>query len=150
MCPVASPVGPERAAPASDADVRFSRPAVCRILGVAPSWLERLAQMLAEEARHPLAASLTFPELLSIFVVSQVWGRLGGRAETFAVGFGQAFAKLSACNDPETLGDQTLVVGPDFARLAKLRSDHVSCAGDEFVIVELRPILQVLRDLAFA
>jgi len=155
MCPVASPVGADGGRGEGGAPLRpraagavFSRVAACRIVGFAPSALKRWEKALADEAGRPRPAVFTVFDLLALSVIREVETRLGDRASGFTVGLGEVFGLLSAQVDLQRLDPFAVLVGPDFARLAELRADHVRCVGDGFVVVPFNPILEDLRGRA--
>jgi hypothetical protein len=143
MCPVESPPGVERPALAG-----LSRTAACRLIGVSPSALGRWERSVASGVSLP--ASLAFADLLALAVLRELTARLGAGADDFSAGVAQLFAVLAARADLERLDDYVALIGHDFARLAELRSDHVRCVGDDFIVVALHPILASFRDQVFA
>ena len=128
---------------------RYSRAAASRIVGLAPTALARWERAAAREIGLRLPASLAFPDVLALGVLREVSARLGARVDGFTAGLGQLFATLDAIRDIERLDGLVALVGQDFARLTQVQRDHVSCVGDAFVVVPLRPILVGLRDLVF-
>jgi hypothetical protein len=150
MCPVGSPVGAERAdwpniAAAEPAD-GFTPAAACEILGLPPGQLERWDKAIAA---LQLAPSLTFADLLALAVMAQASRRLGADVEDYALGLCRLFVALAERTDLERLDDHVALVGRDFARVARLKGDHIRCAGDAFIVVPLGPIVADLRDQVF-
>jgi len=147
MSPAASPVGaepPRRAAAASIA--RFTPGAACEIVGLTPGELERWNRACAALR---LAASLTFADLLALAVVAAASRRLGAGAGDFSLGLCRLFEAMAAQADTDRLDEHVALVGRDFARVARLRDDHIRCAGGAFIVVPLAPILADLRDQVF-
>ena len=153
MCPAASPAGPDP----MTALVReieqdegrsacFARAAACRIVGLTLPELEAWERALGDEAGLRLATSLTFADVLALAILREASWRLGASVTAFTLGLGQLFEILGARPDVERLDSHAALVGRDFARLAELRKIHLRCAGDDFVIVPLLPILGNLRD----
>ena len=143
MSPAASPAGAEP----TDAAVAFSPEAACEILGLSAGELARWDRAFAALR---LAASLTFSELVALAVIGEASRRLEARAGAFTLGLCRLFVTLAERTDVERLGEHVALVGRDFARLARLKDDHIRCAGDDFIVVPLAPILADLRDQAFA
>lgn len=145
MCPAALPVGaePER----RRAEPGFAPAVACEIVGLSPAELERWRK--ATTALR-LAPSLTFADLLALAVVAEASRRLGARADDFELGLCRLFVAMADRPDQERLDDQVALVGRDFARVAQLKGDHISCAGDGFLVIPLGPILGALRDRVFA
>jgi hypothetical protein len=157
MCPVESPAGADGpAARVRSASlngrmrVRFSRAAACRLVGLEPSELARWERTASREIGLRLPASLAFPDLVALSALRAVFNRVGKRAGAFTTGLAQLFTALAERTDIERLDDHVALIGHDFARLARLRSGHVCCAGDDFIVVPLRTILADLRDQVFS
>lgn len=149
MCTAASPVG-------ADAEGRGADPvlgpgiapaAACEIVGLTPAELERWGKATAALR---LAPSLTFADLLALAVVAEASRRLHAGAGDFELGLRRLFVAMAERADLERLDDHVALVGRDFARVARLRGDHISCAGDGFLVIPLGPILAALRDRVFA
>ena len=147
MSPAASPAGAEPTDAAGAAAVAFSPEAACEILGLSAGELARWDRAFAALR---LAASLTFSELVALAVIGEASRRLEARAGAFTLGLCRLFVTLAEQADIERLGEHVALVGRDFARLARLKDDHIRCAGDDFIVVPLAPILADLRDQAFA
>jgi len=145
MCPAALPVGaePER----RRAEAGFAPATACEIVGLTPAELERWGKAIAALR---LAPSLTFADLLALAVVAEASHRLGARARDFELGLCRLFVAMADQSDLERLDDHVALVGRDFARVARLRGDHISCAGDGFLVIPLGPILAGLRDRVFS
>ena len=149
MCPAALPVGaePERRPAEPGLGPGFAPAAACEIVGLSPAELERWGKATAALR---LAPSLTFAELLALAVVAEASRRLGAGARDFELGLCRLFVAMAERADLERLDDHVALVGRDFARVARLRGDHISCAGDGFLVIPLGPILAGLRDRVFA
>ncbi len=141
----ASPAGAEP----SPAPTGFSRADACTVVGLTCADFDQWERALSAEAGVQLTPTLAFADLLALAILRAVIERLGWRAGAFTLGVGQLFQGLGTRPDLERLDDYAALVGRDFARLAELRSDHVRCSGDEFVVVPLGPILARLRDQVF-
>ena len=148
MYPAGSPVGakPPRA-DGGGPGVTFSPEAACGILGLPTAELDRWNRALAALR---LAASLTFSDLVALAVVAEASRRLGAGADAFALGLCRLFVAIADEADVERLDEHVALVGRDFARIARLKDDHIRCAGDGFIVVPLAPILADLRDQVFA
>jgi hypothetical protein len=145
MCPAALPVGaePER----RGAELGFAPAAACELVGLTPAELDRWGRAIAALR---LAPSLTFADLLALAVVAEASHRLGARGRDFELGLCRLFVAMADQSNLERLDDHVALVGRDFARVARLRGDHISCAGDGFLVIPLGPILAGLRDRVFA
>ncbi len=130
--------------------VRFSRAAACRLVGLAPTELARWERAARREIGLRLPASLACSDLVALSVLRAVFTRVGKRAGAFTTGLAQLFTALAERTDIERLDDHVALIGRDFARLARLRSGHVCCAGDDFIVVPLHAILADLRDQVFS
>jgi hypothetical protein len=147
MSPAASPVGAEPHRPATAAPAaRFTPAAACEILGLTPGELDRWDRACAALR---LAASLTFADLLALAVVAEASRRLGAGAGEFSLGLCRLFEAMAEQADAERLDEHVALVGRDFARIARLKDDHIRCAGDGFIVVALAPILAALRGQVF-
>jgi hypothetical protein len=149
MCPAGSPAGAERAAPSDAAATEatgFTPAAACEILGLTAGELDRWDRA---GAALRLAESVTFADLLALAVMAEASRRLGAGVEDFALGLCRLFVALAERTDLERLDDHVALVGRDFARVARLKGDHISCTGDAFIVVPLGPILADLRDQVF-
>jgi len=147
MSPAASPAGAEpldRARPTPTA--RFTAAAACEILGLPAGELDRCDRALAALR---LAASLSFADLVGLAVVAEASRKLGPGAADFSLGLSRLFVALADAAEVERLDEHVALVGRDFARVARLKDDHIRCAGDGFIVVPLAPILADLRDQAF-
>ncbi|HEX3405629.1 MAG TPA: hypothetical protein VHS81_00195 [Caulobacteraceae bacterium] len=96
-----------------------------------------------------LAASLTFADLVALAVVAEACRRLGPGTADFSLGLCRLFEAMSETSNVEQLDAHVALVGRDFARVARLKDDHIRCAGDGFIVVPLAPILAGLRDQVF-
>ena len=121
--------------------------AASEIVGLTPAELDRWDKAIAALR---LAPSLTFADLLALAVVADASHRLGERARDFELGLCRLFVAMADRADLERLDDHVALVGRDFARVARLKGDHISCAGDGFLVIPLGPILAGLRDRVFA
>jgi hypothetical protein len=140
MCPAALPVGAE-------AEPGLAPAAACEIVGLTQAELDRWDKAITALW---FARSLTFADLLALAVVAEASHRLGGRAQDFELGLCRLFMAMADRGDLERLDDHVALVGRDFARVARLRGDHISCAGDGFLVIPLGPILARLRDRVFS
>jgi hypothetical protein len=127
----------------------FSRAIACEITGIEPGDLERWERSLSSETGLQLADVLSFSDLVSLAVLRVAHRNLGPSAWEFSLGFGQVFGALRAMPNVETLDAYAAVIGRDFARLATMRTDHLTCTHDDFVVIPLRPILADFRGQAF-
>jgi hypothetical protein len=125
----------------------FTPAAACEILGLSAGELERWDRAYAALR---LAASLTFADLVALAAVAEASRRLGDGAGAFTLGLCRLFVAMAEQADVERLDEHVALVGRDFARIARLRDDHIRCAGDGFIVVPLAPILADLRDQVFS
>ncbi len=149
MCPAGSPAGVERAERpriVAREPTGFTPAAACEILGLTAGELDRWDRA---GAALRLAESLTFADLLALAVMAEASRRLGAGVEAFTLGLCRLFVALAERTDLERLDDYVALVGRDFARIARLKDDHIRCAGDDFIVVPLAPILADLRDQVF-
>jgi hypothetical protein len=116
------------------------------MLGLPPAELDRWERA---NAALRLAASLTFADLLALAVVAQASRHLGARVGAYTLGLCRLFVAMTDAGDLEHLDDHVALVGRDFARIARLKGDHIRCAGDGFVVVPLGSILDDLRGRRF-
>ena len=156
MCPAASPAGADRLPAPSQGEAAtqpsspaLSRPAAAGIVGISLLELRRWERLLSV-AGFKLGVEIGTADLVSLAVMRVAVRRLGGRADPFALGFGQLFQALRRRADVERLHDHAALVGRDFARIVELGAGRVCCAGDDFLVIPLREILGDLRDRAFA
>ncbi len=90
-----------------------------------------------------------FSQVFALAARREAVRRLGSLACDFGLGLELIAHALGDAADVERLERCTLLVGRDYARLAEVRSDHLSCKTGDFVVVPLRPILATLRDQVF-
>jgi hypothetical protein len=147
MCPAASPAGAEALRDGAAPGARFTREAACEILGLEAHTLDRWDRA---SAALRLATSLTFADLVALAVVAEASRRLGADTGDYTLGLCRLFVALAEPADAERLDEHVALVGRDFARVARLKDDHIRCAGDGFIVVPLAPILADLRDQVFA
>jgi len=157
MSPAVSPAGADRIAESAGSSaetapepLRFSRAAARQIVGVSESQLELWEQAAWQETGRRPAVAFTFADLLALAILREVSRRLGRRAGGFSAGLGQLFLALAEKDDVERIDDLVALVGPHFARLAKVRSQHIRCEDETFVVVPLGPILADFRDQVFS
>jgi hypothetical protein len=93
---------------------------------------------------------LWLEEIQALAVVGEAARRLGPMANAFEPGLGRLFAALAERDGVERLDDHVALIGRDFASLARMKGDHIRCAGDSFLVIPLGPILAALRDRVFA
>jgi hypothetical protein len=125
--------------------IQFSKSEACRIAGLPPATLAAWA-LLAAPFGFELHASFGIGGLVAFSVLR----KLAERRSIYAAGITQVFEVLMPCRDEGWLAARTAIVGPDFARLCELRTVHVRCNGDQFVVLPLRLIVSDLRDKVFS
>jgi hypothetical protein len=150
--PPVTALAPSRAhsAPAAERPAqRFSRGDACRIVGIPISTLLDWERYTAPRTDAPNELPYTFSDLLALAVTREMAGQLGPALDDFAFGVGQLFDLLAAQPSIDRLDDHSAVIGRDFARLGKVRDNHVSCGTADFVVVPFRPVLSDFRDQVF-
>jgi hypothetical protein len=150
MCPVASLAGADAAPPPSrrfeSSLSTFARADAARIVGVAPARLTDWERSLWARADLDLGPSLTLADLVALSVLAIAARHLG----EFTPGFAGLFQALRDRPDIERLDDHVALVGRDLACIVELGRNRVRCAGDDFLVIPLAPILTGLRDQVFA
>src|SRR5580658_8896353 len=130
--------------------ILFSRSQACQIVGLPAPLLAEWESALAREPDLSLAPAFGLAELIALSVGREMSARLGARLGAFTLGLGRLFRLLAGRADLNHLDDQAAVVGRDFALVCEVRSDHLSCKGEEFLVVPLHPLLAELRDRVFS
>jgi hypothetical protein len=130
-------------------EILFSREQASNLVGLSRAELEAWERTFVGDG-HAWPARFGLADLIALSVLREMSQRLGSRTEAFAVGLDQLFRLLSQRSSADGLSTQTALVGRDFGRLLELRSTHVQCSDDEFVLTPLRPIIENLKDKVFS
>jgi hypothetical protein len=141
--PVSAPAAPDSAA------IRFSRETACRIAGLPLSGLKAWERQGAEPSVVRVA-SFGIGGIVALCVLRELYQRQGRCSDAFVPGFEPLFHQLAACSDIGWMATQTAIVSRDTARLCALRTRHVRCDSDQFVVVPLRPLIDDLKDRVFS